>query len=64
MVTPGGRPVEKILQDWRALERKLDTASETERSGLEEQIAAIREEHRLALAARQATLEALRRPPA
>jgi hypothetical protein len=53
MVEVVGRSVETILEDWRAVERRLPNASEAERPVLEARIAALCEEHRCAIAARQ-----------
>ena len=48
-----GRSVETILEEWRAVERRLSNANEADRPILEARIAALREEHRCAIAARQ-----------
>jgi len=53
MVEVVGRSVETILEEWRAVERRLPNATEAERPVLEGRIAELCEEHRCAIAARQ-----------
>lgn len=60
MVEVVGRSVETILDEWRAVERQLDVAPETERASLEGRVTALREEHRVAVAARSGEAEELR----
>jgi hypothetical protein len=55
-----GRSVETILEDWRAVERRLLNATEAERPVLEARIMALCEEHRCAIAARQGEAAELR----
>jgi hypothetical protein len=50
-----------ILAEWRALERELEGLDGIDRELVEARIAASREEHRLAIAARAAEAEELRR---
>jgi hypothetical protein len=56
-----GRTVETILAEWRARERELEAPDAGDRKLLEARIAALRDEHRMAVAARAAEAEALRR---
>jgi hypothetical protein len=60
MVEVVGRSVETILEEWRAVERQLDAAPESERAFLEARVATLREEHRTAVAARSVEAEELR----
>ena len=53
MVEVVGRSVETILKDWRAVERQLVDASDVERPLFEARSAALREEHRAAITARE-----------
>jgi hypothetical protein len=55
-----GRTVETILAEWRARERELGGLDRSARKLVEARIAALRDEHRLAVAARVAEAEALR----
>jgi hypothetical protein len=60
MVEVVGRSVETILEEWRAVERRLLNANEAERPVLEGRVAALCEEHRCAIAARQVEAAELR----
>ena len=60
MVEVVGRSVETILAEWRAVERQLDATPETERAVLEACVAALREEHGAAVAARSIEADELR----
>ena len=51
--------VETILDRWRELERELEGVDEGDRELLEGRIAALREEHRVAMAARSVEADEL-----
>ena len=63
MVEGVGRSVETILEEWRALERILDHVSGDARDLLEARIAAVRDEHRAAVAALGPVADELRLLP-
>ena len=61
MVEVVGRSVETILEEWRAGERELEGVSGNQRAVVEARVAALREEHRVAVAEREPLAEELRR---
>jgi hypothetical protein len=56
-----GRTVDTILAEWRALERELEAPDAGDRKLIDARIVALRDEHRMAVAARANEAEALRR---
>ena len=63
MVEVVGRSVETILADWRALERQIPNAPDTERPVLEARVAVLRAEYGSAIAARASEATELRETP-
>jgi hypothetical protein len=56
-----GRPIERILTEWRAAERELEASNDDDRDAIVARIAALRDEHRAAIAEREREAEELRR---
>ena len=57
----GGRSVESILTEWRTLERAREVAGQLSRRVLDTRMDELRNEYRVALAAREAEARELRR---